>query len=176
MAAVLFAFMALEPGHFQGRPASVGAWIIVGLVALAAGSTWLALPPRRSMLPPPAGRLLVVALGVPLVVGAWLIAWHTAYDDAFTRLGVRCFAFTVAAAPWPFVVLRSLAPRFDPVRPRLTGAALGAAAGAWAAVVVEFWCPLADPSHVLIGHALPLLVLAAAGALGGVRLLRLRPA
>ncbi len=39
------------PGHAAGRPAVVGAWVVVGLAALAATVTWLALPSRRSMLP-----------------------------------------------------------------------------------------------------------------------------
>ena len=40
----------------------------------------------------------------------------------------------------------------------------GAAAGAWAAVMVELWCLLALPEHILVGHVLPLVALAAAGA------------
>jgi hypothetical protein len=39
-------------------------------------------------------------------------------------------------------------------------------------VVVELWCPLADPRHVAIGHVAPLLALVLAGALLGPRLLR----
>jgi hypothetical protein len=174
MAAVLS--IAGGPAHASGRPEAVGSWILVGMAALALAASRLALPPRGSMLPPPAWRLAAIAIGVPVVVAAWLIAWHTAYDDPFTRFGLRCFAFTAAAAPMPFVALLAFAPGFAPVRPRLVGAALGAAAGAWATVVVELWCPLADPAHVLVGHALPLVVLAAAGALAGGRLLRPRPA
>ena len=47
-------------------------------------------------------------------------------------------------------------------------------AGAWAAVMVELWCPLAVHEHILVGHVLPLLVLTLAGAAIGVRMLRLR--
>jgi hypothetical protein len=167
-------FLAGGPGHASGRPASVGAWVVVGLATLAALVTWLVIPPRRSMLPPPTSRLLAIVVGVPLVVAAWSIAWHAAYDDPFTRTGLRCFALTVAAAPWPFAALLLAGPRFAPDRPWLVGGALGAAAGVWAAIVVELWCPLADPGHVAIGHALPLVALVAAGALLGGRLLRMR--
>jgi hypothetical protein len=117
-------------------------------------------------------RLVAVAIGVPVVVGAWLLGWHAAYADPFTRFGLRCFALTVALAPWPFVALAAAAPRMLPDRPWTLGGALGAAAGAWAAVVVELWCPLADPRHVAIGHVAPLLALVLAGALLGPRLLR----
>jgi hypothetical protein len=47
-------------------------------------------------------------------------------------------------------------------------------AGAWAAVMVELWCPLAVHEHVLVGHVLPLVVLALAGSAVGVRVFRLR--
>jgi hypothetical protein len=160
------------PSHASGRPPAVAAWILVGLAALAVAVTTLVLPPARSMLPPPTVRLVAVAIGVPVVVGAWLLGWHAAYADPFTRFGLRCFALTVALAPWPFVALAAAAPRMLPDRPWTLGGALGAAAGAWAAVVVELWCPLADPRHVAIGHVAPLLALVLAGALLGPRLLR----
>jgi hypothetical protein len=169
--AVVYALWG-EPRHAEGRPAEVGAWLLVGLAALAVTVTWLVLPHRRSMLPPATSRLLAVAVGVPVIVGAWLLGWHAAYADPFTRFGLRCFAFTLALAPWPFAALAAAAPRMLPDRPWTLGAALGAAAGAWAAVVVELWCPLADPQHVAIGHVAPLVALAALGALLGPRLLR----
>jgi negative regulator of sigma F NrsF-like protein len=161
-----------DPG--RGRPAEVGAWIVVGLAGVAVTVTLLVLPPRRSMLPPPTVRLLAVAVGVPVVVGAWLVGWHATYADPFTRFGLRCFALTLALAPWPFVALAAAAPRVFPDRPWILGAALGSAAGLWAAVVVELWCPLADPQHVAVGHVGPLVVLAVLGALLCPRILRAR--
>jgi hypothetical protein len=162
------------PSNAWGRPAAVGAWMVAGMAALALTVTWLALPSRRSMLPPPASRLLAIAVGVPLVVGVWLLAWHSTYEDPFVRFGYRCFALTLAAAPWPFAALLAAGPRLVPDRPWLVGGALGAVSGAWAAIVVELWCPLADRGHVVVGHLLPILVLVVAGALLGGRLLRLR--
>jgi len=164
-----------DPAHAAGRPLGVGAWIVLGLAALAVTVTRLVLP-RRSMLPPPTVRLLAVALGVPAVVAAWLLAWHAAYPDPFTQFGVRCFVLTLALTPWPFVALATAAPHAFPDRPWILGAALGSGAGAWAAVVVEVWCPLADPRHVAVGHVAPLVVLALLGALVGPWLLRRRGA
>jgi hypothetical protein len=159
------------PAHLAGRPDAVDAWIVVGLAALAILTTLVALP-GPAMTARPWARLVAVVAGVPVIVAAWLIAWHGAYPDPFVRFGMRCFAMTAAAAPWPFAALLAFAPRFVPERPRLAGAALGAAAGTWAALLVELWCPLADPAHVLIGHALPLVFLAGAGAVLGGRRLR----
>ncbi|HET9597596.1 MAG TPA: NrsF family protein [Anaeromyxobacteraceae bacterium] len=163
-----------DPWHAAGRPATVGAWMVVGLLALAATVSAVVLPGRRSMLAPPTARLLAVAAGVPVIVGAWLVGWHAAYPDPFAQFGVRCFVLTLALAPWPFVALVGVASRVFPDRPRSLGAALGSAAGAWAAAVVELWCPLADPRHVTIGHVLPLVVLVGAGTLVGPRILRAR--
>lgn len=160
--------------HAVGRPAASGVWILAGTVVLALSATWLVLPFRRSMLSPPRSLLLGVAIGVPLLVGAWLVLWHTTYDDPFTRSGWRCFALTVATAPWPFAALAYASRRVDPRHPGTAGAALGAVAGAWAAVMVELWCPLAVHEHILVGHVLPLLVLSLAGAAIGVRTFRLR--
>ncbi len=153
--------------HAAGRPAASGAWIVAGTLALAVAATWLSLPRRRSMLSPARGQLLAVAIGVPVLFGSWLLLGHTTYDDPFVRAGFRCFALTAATAPWPFLALAYLGRRLDPRHPALAGAALGATAGAWAAVMVELWCPLAAPDHVVVGHLLPLALLALAGSAYG---------
>jgi hypothetical protein len=160
--------------HAAGRPPAVTASVLAGSVALAIVSTWLVLPARRSMLSPARGLLLGVAVGVPLLVGAWLVLWHGTYEDPFTRVGWRCFALTALTTPWPFAVLVSASRRVEPRHPGTTGAALGAVAGAWAAVMVELWCPLTVHAHVLVGHVLPLVVLVLAGAAFGARTFRLR--
>ena len=160
--------------HAFGRPAASGAWILAGTVALALATTWLVLPFRRSMLSPARGLLLGVAIGVPLLVGAWLMLWHSTYEDPFTRTGWRCFTLTLLTTPWPFAALAYASRRVEPRHPGTAGAALGSVAGAWAAVMVELWCPLSVHEHVLVGHVLPLLVLALAGSAIGVRMFRLR--
>ena len=162
------------PDHAVGRPPPTGAAIVAGIAGLALLATRLVLPPARSMLGPSTTRLVAIAVGVPVVVAAWLLGWHAVYDDPNVRAGFRCFSLTLAAAPWPFVALVLASHRRDPRHPGLSGAALGAAAGAWAAVVVELWCPLAEPHHVAIGHVAPLLALTVGGALLGRRLFRLR--
>jgi hypothetical protein len=156
------------PAHAAGRPAAAGAWVVAGMLVVAAAATWCVLPARRAMLGRPRGRLLAVVLGVPLFLGLWLLLWHTRYVDPFERVGLSCLALTLATAPWPFAVLVYLGRRFEPRHPAWMGAALGSAAGAWAALMVELWCPLADPGHVALGHVLPLVLLTlAAAGLGG---------
>ena len=169
---VLYAFGG--PHHADGRPTELGNIVVVGLTILAAVASFFALPRPSSMLPRSRGQLLGVIVGAPLLLGLWIMAWHPAYADPFERLGVRCFAMTLLTAPWPFVALARWSTRIDPVHPRLSGAALGAASGAWAGVMVSLWCPLADPAHVARGHMLPFAVLALGGAALGSRLFGLR--
>lgn len=157
-----------------GRPAASGAWIVAGTIAFAVAGTFLALPSRRSMLSPARGQLLAVAIGLPLLVGAWLLLWGTTYVDPYQRDGWRCIALTVATAPWPFLALYHASRRLDPRHPQLTGAALGSAAGVWGAVMAEIWCPLSVGAHVLVGHVLPLVLLVGVGAAVGCRMFRLR--
>lgn len=163
-------FIAGGPAHASGRPAQIGAWIVAGTALLAIAATAVALPPARSMLSRPRGYLLAVMIGVPLLVGLWIAFWHPSYADPFVRTGLRCFALTALTAPWPFAALVSLRRRPDFVQPMFTGGALGAAAGAWSAAMVELWCPLADAGHVAVGHVAPLVLLVLGGALAGRRL------
>lgn len=156
--------------HAAGRPREAEYWMVGGTALLAVLATWLALPPARSMLPPPRSQLLAV-MAFPLVIGLWIARGHPEYADAFVRTGVRCFALTALTAPGPFLALLFLRRQPDPVHPGLSTGALAAAAGAWSAVMVELWCPLADPGHVLLGHVAPLVLLVLAGAAVGRRLL-----
>ncbi len=160
------------PAHAGGRPRDVTLWIVGGTAVIAVLATMLALPRARSMLPRSRGELIAAMASVPVLIGLWIGFWHGAYLDPFVRTGARCFALTALTAPWPFAALVRLRRRPDPIHSALTGGGLGAAAGAWSAVMVELWCPLADPNHVALGHVAPLVLLVAVGAFAGTRLFR----
>jgi hypothetical protein len=86
------------------------------------------------------------------------------------RPGERCLALSLLVAAGPllsFLAIRGSAP----AQPALNGAVIGIAAGACAWVAADLWCPVAYVPHVLLGHVLPLGVLAGAGALLGRGLL-----
>jgi hypothetical protein len=57
------------------------------------------------------------------------------------------------------------------VHPALNGTGIGFAAGACAWVAVDLWCPIAYVPHLLLGHLLPVFLLALTGALLGRLLL-----
>jgi hypothetical protein len=167
-------YIAGGPGHAEGRPLAMTVAISLGSAAIAALATWGAASRTRWMLGRGRATLWIIALGTPVLLAAWLICWHAAYVDPFERLGARCFLLTLATAPWPFAAMVASRKTIDPRHPGLLGAALGAAAGAWAGVMVDLWCPLAEPGHVARGHVLPFVVLVPVAALLGRRLFSLK--
>jgi hypothetical protein len=167
--ALFFAFDG--PSHGQGRSAwfcgaSVGGWS-----AIAAASAWAAFSRGRSAVGRPSARLVAVAAGTPVALFAMMVAFALAHPEVTLvhpeRIGWKCLRLTLAAGAAPLLALALARRRSDPVHPAAAGAALGAACGASAGVMVEMWCPVATPSHVAIGHILPIAVLVLAGvALG----------
>lgn len=121
---------------------------------------------------------LVVALTGPALL-AWLFAclavWPGAgIDPGNLLVHAACFAATMGLSVGPFAAMLFIRRGTDPVHPRIQGAALGAAAGSIGGVLIDVHCAVAHPTHVLLAHVLPALVLAAFGALFGARTLGIR--
>jgi hypothetical protein len=165
--------------HSRGRPAwflaaSVGLWGAVALLALRAA--W------RAGVAFGAGSLTslaMVTVGAPaaLLAGSLLLAhWDPGVVQIHPeRHGLHCFALTLVAAMCPLVGLSRARRSSDPMHPIASGSALGVACGACAGVMVDLWCPVAAPTHVLVGHVLPMGVLALFGAALGARVIAMRP-
>ncbi|MCG8557908.1 MAG: NrsF family protein [Proteobacteria bacterium] len=160
------------------RPLSLLVGTALGTAALAAPAAWLAAARGRSSLGRPAGLLLCVALATPAAVFVWKTLYTSLFDSGLAdwpdRFGNKCLAIsftmgTIALVAWVYAKRGS-----DPVHPRILGAALGVAAGAAAAMLVDLWCPVGHPRHVAYGHILPMLLLGAFGLLLGARFLDLR--
>jgi len=151
----------------------------VGAPATAGTALALALTRGGSMLGRSAPFLIGLALATPILLFLWKAALSTSFGmtqwvDA--RPGFRCLGLALSTGVVPFLVFLSLWRRTAPTHPRLTGLALGTAAGAAAWVLVDLWCSVGNPFHLLLGHVLPLAILAAAGAVAGrVLLPRFRP-
>jgi hypothetical protein len=88
-----------------------------------------------------------------------------------TRPGYRCFAMSVATGAIPLFAALMAWRHVDPMTPRATGAAFGAGAGLGSALLIDLWCPVSYVPHLLIGHVLPIAVLAVVGAAVGGRIL-----
>jgi hypothetical protein len=155
-----------------GRPcgyvvALAAAWLMVSALA-----TWGGVLRGQSMLGRPASWRVVVATLTPvaLLVTAAMAAlvWpQTMTDDAGPRHHVVCIVFTFLNALGPLVAFALIRRRSDPVAPRLTGGAIGAAAASWGALSVELHCGHASPGHVLIGHLMPVVLLTLIGVAVG---------
>lgn len=160
----------VAPQHYLERPVRVVVATATGGLVVAATAVWLALRRGRSMLGRSRRRLLCGAVLIPISLLAWKVGCSVALGAAMVpwpeRPGERCLALSLLVAAGP--LLSFLAIRHSvPVQPMLNGAVIGFAAGACAWVATDLWCPVAFVPHLLLGHVLPLGVLAAAGALLG---------
>lgn len=175
--ALFFAFDGVR--HGQGRPIWFYLASSIGWAAVASLSMWGALVRGTSAIGRPRTWLLSIAIGTPAVLFAMMFGLAVVYPEVTAlhpeRLGLKCLGLTVAAAAFPLLALALLRRGSDPVHPVATGAALGAACGASAGVMVEMWCPVAAPRHVVVGHVAPMIIMALLGAVLGARLMAMRP-
>ncbi len=154
-------------------------WFIVGTslgwAVSASVATWLAGRRGRSMVGRPRALLWAAAIGTPLLLFGWSVLWNFLYPETFhvthpERIGLKCFDLVLTTAALPLVGLAFWRCRTDPVHPGATGAALGAAMGAWAGLTINLSCESTNPAHVLLGHVGPVAVLVLAGLMLGRRL------
>ena len=157
-----------------GYTALLGAaWLLVGVVA-----TWEGVARGRSMLGRPAMVRVLVAVLTPVALLATSLAvaltWPQTSPAATMQAHAICVVFTLLFALGPLVAFAIVRRRSDPVAPRLTGAAIGAASGAWGALGIEMHCGHASAVHVLVGHVAPVVLLTLVGVLVGDRVIALR--
>jgi hypothetical protein len=149
-------------------------------LSIAVAATWAGVRRGRSMLGPPrAWRTAVAVLTPAAMLAAWLpvaLGWpQTLADGSGLRAHGTCIVMTMILAAGPFVAFARLLRGTDPIRPRVTGAALAAAAGAWGDAAHVFVCGYAAPAHIVLGHILPIVVLTLVGVAIGDRVVALRP-
>jgi hypothetical protein len=158
------------------RPGLLIVWTSIGWIVAASAAGAFGVARGRSMLGRSTTSLVMLILALPLVLLAWKIGVTIPFGPQMTeqwpgRPGFRCLGLSLAmAAPLlvAFVVIRR---QSDPVHPGIAGAVLGITAGVAAGTLVDLWCPVAYLPHVLLGHILPLLLVALLGAWAGRRLL-----
>ncbi len=166
-----------EPHRYLER----SVWLVVttagGVLGIAAIALWFALCRGRSMLGRSRSSLLYGIALIPLGLFAWKVGCSLAFGDLMAawpeRPGLKCLSLSLFVAAGPLLAFLAMR-RSAPVQPALNGAIVGSAAGACAWVAEDLWCPVAYVPHVLLGHVLPLFVLAGVGALLGQALLSLR--
>jgi hypothetical protein len=119
--------------------------------------------------------LCVVALVTPLALLFWKVVWSAQYpgglDPWAGRIGFKCLWLTQLMGIFPLLALLFARRRTDPTHPRIAGLSAGASVGLCVALFVDMWCPVAYVPHFLLGHMLPIALLAVAGLLLGKVLL-----
>jgi hypothetical protein len=167
--ALFFSFGGVHPGA-RAQPCMLGT--AIGAALLAGGAAWITLLRGRSMLGRPRGWLVAVVVVLPVLLFGWKLWWSAHFVGATGpvpgRVGLRCFALSLTLAAAPLVAFLWARRHSDPTHPRALGAAAGVAVGASAWTLVDCWCPIGHPGHLLMGHVLPLVLLAFVGMwLGG---------
>ena len=166
-------------GPTAKRRAAVVALAVVGAGLAALVATWLAAGRGSSMLGRSRGTLVSVSNAAPIALIAWSLVASgmdpsaPAAGETWVSHGV-CFVFTLLFAAAPVAALAYVRRGSDPVHPRALGAALGGAAGTWGGMLIDVHCAFTSPLHLTLGHAAPIALLAALGALFGARILGLR--
>jgi hypothetical protein len=176
-AAVAVAIFAHFGGiRVQGRPGPLVMWTCLGWSVAACAAAAIAVARGRSMPGRSTAALLGLIVAAPVALLVWKIGVTVAFDPQLMvpwpgRPGFRCLGLSVAMAVPLLVALFVIRRGSDPVHPGAAGAALGVTAALIAGSLVDLWCPVADISHLLLGHILPLLLAATCGAWAGRRLL-----
>ena len=161
------------------RPLGYIAALALAWLPIAAVATWAGVGQGRSMLGRPAAwGISVVALTPAALLAAWAgvaSVWPSTLDDpSGPPQHVVCNVMTLIFAVGPLVAFGVLRRRSDPVNPHLTGAAIGAAAAAWAALVLHVLCGFTSAEHILLGHIAPVVLVTLIGALCTARTVAIR--
>lgn len=163
--------------RLTARPPSLVALTSLGTAVATGVGMWVLFTRGGSMRGRPRAVLLGVAVASTLAFLAWKYGVSSLYgltERWPTRLGLRCLWLGVSMGALPLCAALLSARRAAPISPIATGAAFGAGAGLGSTVLVDLWCPVAYLPHLLLGHVLPIVVLAVLGGVLGSRLLRLR--
>jgi hypothetical protein len=174
--AIAIAIFFLRGGvRMTGRPEALVIGTSLGTAAIAAAGTWVVFGRRRSMLGRSSLALCVMALVTPVALIFWKVVWSAQFDGALDRWperpGFKCLRLSLMMGALPLFALLFARRRTDPTHPRIVGLAAGASVGLCVALFVDMWCPVAYLPHFLLGHILPIALLALAGVLIGTVLL-----
>src|SRR5262249_27728521 len=176
VAVALAIFAEAGGARISNRPGLLVVWTCVGWIVAASAAAALGGVRRGPLLGRPSASLLTLVVGLPVLLLGWKIGVTIPFGPEMTapwpgRPGFRCLGLSLAMATPLLVALVVLRRRSDPVHPGIAGAVLGITAGVAAGTLVDLWCPIAPLSHLLLGHILPLVVVALIGAWAGRRLL-----
>jgi len=171
--------LAISHPKRWGRPVAYLDTLVVMWTLVAIVVTWIGVGRGRSMLGRSPRSYVAIIVATPLLLLVTAIAaamhWPATLADASTPLRhAGCVLGTLVLAVGPFVAFSRLRRGRVVRRPELTGAAMATAAAAWGAVALILVCPFTSPLHMVLGHLLPIWLIAALGWALGERLVAVR--
>lgn len=177
--ASLALFLAVGGVSIGERPVGYVATVAAVWGVLFVVLTRLLVPPHGASLGPRRATLVAIAVGAPLAITALIlvgrVVWPaTASCDGPNNHSDRCFFYScLFSAPilLAFVVARRGTLMRDVA---LHGAAFGAIAGCFGALLITLRCVYAVVPHLLLGHVAPVILLGVVVALLAEPLLRFR--
>ena len=123
-------------------------------------------PKAQRIVPFVAAGAWAALLGTFLIAGGNPVARVAAFPVNWP-CGYKILGFSVIPGFTLFALLR----RAAPLEPVLNAALAALAAAGLGAVATQLICPVDDPAHQLVGHVLPVVVLATVGTAIGFRTL-----
>jgi len=171
--------LAISHPKTWGRPVAYLDTLVVTWTFVALVVTWIGVGRGRSMLGRSPRSYVAMIVATPMLLLVTAIAasmhWPATLADASTPFRhAGCVLGTLALAGGPFVAFARLRRGRVARRPELTGAAIATAAAAWGAVALILVCPFTSPVHMVLGHLLPIWLVAALGWVLGERLVAVR--
>jgi hypothetical protein len=166
IAAALFEFFG-GLAHSRDRPIASTVRLADGWGLVSALLAWLTLTTTRAPL------RVFAAIFSPILLFFWMRQFT---DAGAPGSEVACFTLAIAVGAPPLASFLGVRRGADPMHPTSLGALAGATSGALANVVLMLWCPMTETVHVLVGHALPMIVLTVIGATLGETVLAARSA
>ena len=161
-------------GHSASRPLSITLAIAGGWFAVSAFLTWLVIGRGGSTMARRPILLVLAALAAPVLIFFWMHLFHGTYPDPPFKIGYRCLSYTLIMSALPLGAFLALRRAVEPRHPAALGAAAGAACASWGGALMDLWCPITDPMHILVGHVAPLVGAVAVGAIFGRFMLGVR--
>ena len=173
MAVAALVVLALGPRHdlrlALARPSYVVALVAMIVASVcAAGAAFALSVPGAERTRAIRGLAIAAALGWPAVWAITLLRTGSSHEGVFHALcAIEIAVVAAAGGTAMFAMLR----RAAPLRPGLTAAIAGVAAVSTGGIAAQLVCPLNDPAHQLVGHAMVAAVVAVAVAVVGRRVL-----
>jgi len=159
---------------FGSRSAALVLSTTLGRATIALAATWAALGRGGSMLGRSLPWLATTSVATPLAIMGWMLLGASAAPTGDAMSAWHCVATATLLGLGPLAAFATLHRQSDLAHPVVTGAALGAASGAWAEVAMVLNCPASDLGHRLFCHVAPTALLVALGAALGTVVIRPR--